>query len=284
MNAATAFLNRQEQLLDQLQAAGSMDEAISACMLSLEQVACALAQDEQDELARQRQQAVLACVRRAPQLLKAAMARGELVLAASDAAQKETAQDKLRKGAKIGGIFLLGALAVAQLVNGNTLYALLQLLGANLLILSEKKKPQEAAQLEARGIPYADADVLVRSLRELCQAVDICVSDLILLEKSTGLTRLSGTADDAMLDLLTALMEAKASGRDDLAMRSLSQAEQYLHMLGVEVIPYSEDQAQLFDILPTMGTARTIRPALKQDGKILRRGVAALQAERSVGA
>lgn len=283
MNAATAFLNRQDQLLAQLHAAGSMDEAISACMLSLEQVACELAQDEQDELARQRQQAVLACVRRAPQLLGSTLARSELMLA-QDALKAETTQDKLRKGTKIGGIFLLSALAVVELVDGNTLYALLQLLGAHLLLLSEKKNPQDAAMLEARGVPYADADALVRSLRELCQAVDICVSDLILLEKDAGIARLSGTADDAMLDLLTALMEAKASGRDELAMRSLSQAEQYLHMLGVNVIPYSEDHAQLFDILPTMGTARTIRPALMQDGKILRRGVAALQAGRSAGA
>ncbi|MBQ8616868.1 MAG: hypothetical protein IJ418_05070 [Clostridia bacterium] len=284
MNAATAFSNRQEQLLAQLHESQSMDEAISACMLSLEQVACELAQDEQDELARQRQQAVLACVRRAPQLLGSTLARGELVLTQQGTPKAETAQDKLAKAAKIGGVFLLGALAVVELVDGDTLYALLQLLGANLLILSEKKKPQNAARLEARGIPYADADALVRSLRELCQAVDICVGDLILLEKDAGLARLSGTADDAMLDLLTALMEAKASGRDELAMRSLSQAEQYLHMLGVEVIPYSEDHAQLFDILPTMGAARTIRPALQKDGKILRRGVAALQAGRSVGA
>lgn len=284
MNAASAFSHREEQLLAQLQDAKTIDQTISTCMLSLEQVACELAQDEQDELARQRQQAVLACVRRAPQLLRAAMARGELVLAAKDAPKAETSADKLRRGAKMAGVFLLGALAVVELVDGSALYALLQLLGANLLIFSEKKAPAEPASLEARGIAYADADALVRTLRELCQAVDICVSDLQLLEKDAGLSRLSGTADDAMLDLLVSLMEAKSSGRDDLAMRSLSQAEQYLHMLGVEIIPYSEDHAQLFDILPTMGTARTIRPALMQDGKLLRRGVAALQAGRSVGA
>ena len=139
-------------------------------------------------------------------------------------------------------------------------------------------------QMQARGIPFADAKMLVRSLRQLCQAADICVSDLMLLEKDAGMARLSGTADDAMLDLLTALMEAKASGRDELAMRSLSQAEQYLHMLGVELIRYDETHMQLFDILPTMGESRTIRPAMIKDGKILRRGVAALAAGRSVGA
>lgn len=284
MNAATAFANREEQLLAQLQEATHIDEAISACMLSLEQVACELAQDEQGEQARQRQQAVLACVRRAPHLLRAAMARGELVLAAQPEKKTDNTQDKLLKGAKLAGVFLLGALAVAELVDGKTLFALVQLLGANLLILSEKKKKDDPAALEARGVPYADAQALVRTLRELCQAADICVSDLMLLEKDAGLARLTGTADDAMLDLLTSLMEAKASGRDELAMRSLSQAEQYLHMLGIELVFYTESQAQLFDILPTMGAARTIRPAMIKDSKILRRGVAALQAGRSVGA
>ena len=110
------------------------------------------------------------------------------------------------------------------------------------------------------------------------------MSDLALLEKENGTARLSGTADDAMLDLLTALMEARASGRAELAMRSLSQAEQYLHALGIELIAYDAAHAQLFDVLPTMGEARTIRPAMMKDGKVLRRGVAALAAERSVGA
>lgn len=283
MNAASAFANREEQLLAQLQNAQSMDEAISACMFSLEQVACELAQDEQDELARQRQQAVLAAVRRAPQLLRAVQARGELVLEQA-AAPKKTAPDQLRRIARPAGAFLLGALAVYELIDGKTLFALLQLLGANLLLFSSPAKKGDSAQMIARGIPCAETEMLVRTLRELCQAVDICVSDLMLLEKDAGLARLSGTADDAMLDLLGALMEAKASGRGDLALRSLSQAQQYLHMLGIEILPYDDAHAQYFDILPTMGESRTIRPAMIKDGKLLRRGAAALRAGRSVGA
>ena len=164
------------------------------------------------------------------------------------------------------------------------LFALLQLAGANLLFFASAQQNTEPSKMQARGIPCADAQALMRCLRQLCQTADICVSDLILLEKDAGMARLSGTADDAMLDLLTALMEAKASGRDELAMRSLSQAEQYLHMLGVELIRYDAQHAQLFDILPTMGESRTIRPAMMKDGRLLRRGVAALAAGRSVGA
>ena len=280
MNAAQAFANRRDALLAQLPGAKSLDQAISLCQFALEQVACELAQNEPDEHARQRQLAVLAAARRAPQLLYSACARGELVPAAQESAPL-TRSEQICRYMKLVGGFLLGALAVAELVDGKTLFALLQLVGANLLLFGSAKK---AEPMQARGVPYADAQQLVRALEELCQAVDICVSDLMLLEKDMGFARLSGTADDAMLDLMTALMEAKASGRDDLAMRSLTQAEQYLHLLGIELIGYDEQHAQLFDLLPTLGASRTIRPAMMKNGKILRRGVAATAMERSVGA
>ena len=178
---------------------------------------------------------------------------------------------------------MLAALAVYELIGGHAVFAVLQLAGGALLLAAGKGE-QAAVPCQARGIPCVDAEAAVRMLRGLCQAADVCVSDLALLDKDAGMARLTGTADDAMLDLLTALMEAKASGRSELAMRSLSQAEQYLHGLGIELIAYDAAHAQLFDVLPTMGEARTIRPAMVQDGKVLRRGVAALKTERSVGA
>ena len=283
MNAAAAFSHREAELLEQLAGAQEIDQAIAACSMALEQTACELAQDEQDEHARQRQQAVMALARRAPQLLHAAAARGELVVSGEQAAPAQSRQEKLRRGARAAGAFLLAALAVYELIGGHAMFAALQLSGGALLLAAGKSE-QAAVPCQARGIPCVDADAAVRMLRGLCQAADVCVSDLALLDKDAGMARLTGTADDAMLDLLTALMEAKASGRSELAMRSLSQAEQYLHALGIELIAYDAAHAQLFDVLPTMGEARTIRPAMVQDGKVLRRGVAALKTERSVGA
>lgn len=283
MNAAAAFSHREAELLEQLAGAQEIEQAIAACSMALEQTACELAQDEQDEHARQRQQAVMALARRAPQLLRAASARGELVVSGEQAAPAQSRQEKLRRGARAAGAFLLAALAVYELIGGHAMFAALQLSGGALLLAAGKSE-QAAVPCQARGIPCVDADAAVRMLRGLCQAADVCVSDLALLDKDAGLARLTGTADDAMLDLLTALMEAKASGRSELAMRSLSQAEQYLHALGIELIAYDAAHAQLFDVLPTMGEARTIRPAMVQDGRVLRRGVAALKTERSVGA
>ena len=283
MNAAAAFSHREAELLEQLAGAQEIDQAIAACSMALEQTACELAQDEQDEHARQRQQAVMALARRAPQLLHAAAARGELVVSGEQAAPAQSRQEKLRRGARAAGAFLLAALAVYELIGGHAVFAVLQLAGGALLLAAGKGE-QAAVPCQARGIPYVDAEAAVRMLRGLCQAADVCVSDLALLDKDAGMAHLTGTADDAMLDLLTALMEAKASGRSELAMRSLSQAEQYLHALGIELIAYDAAHAQLFDVLPTMGEARTIRPAMMKDGKVLRRGVAALETERSVGA
>ncbi|MFR5797147.1 MAG: hypothetical protein ACLUI3_17480, partial [Christensenellales bacterium] len=71
----------------------------------------------------------------------------------------------------------------------------------------------------------------------------------------------SGTADEAMLDLLSAMMEARASGRQDLALRSLDQAEQYLRMLGVQSVFYDAEHAALFDVLPARSGERTVRRA-----------------------
>lgn len=283
MDAAAAFSHREAELRTQLEQARDIEQAIAACSLALTQTACELAQDEQDEHARQRQQAVMALARRAPQMLRAAAARGELVVAGErTASPAQSREDRLRRGARAAGAFLLAALAVYELVGGHAMFAALQLAGGALLLAAGRN--ERAAACQARAVPCVEAEAAVRMLRELCQAADVCVSDLALLDEAVGGARISGTADDAMLDLLVALMEAKASGRPELAMRSLSQAEQTLHGLGIEVIVYDAAHAQLFDVLPTMGEARTIRPALVKDGKVLRRGVAALASERSVGA
>ena len=284
MNAVTAFEHRRQQLREQLEAAQDMQQAVLACTMALEQTACELAQDEQDEAARQRQQAVMAIVRRVPGLLQAGRAKGELVLAQEEKAEPEN--DRFGRGVQMAGVLMLCALAVYEYACGRAAVALLQALGALLFtagFIRMRPAQQEEKSPTARGIAYADAQEVTAQLARLCEAADICAQDLAVIENANGRVRLSGTADDAMLDLLVALMEAKASGREAMAMRSLSLAEEYLHMLGVEIIAYSEKDAALFDMLPTMGQARTIRPALVQEGRLLRRGVAAVAAERSVG-
>lgn len=277
MDAVTAFEHREDVLRAQLEKAQDMQAAVSACAMALEQAACELAQGEQDERARQRQQAVMALARQTPLLLQSARARGELVM--PETQQDTSGWGRLARGMQLCGVLALTALAVVDFVRGRSGMALVQALGVLMLAAESLRVSGAPAQAVARGIPCVDAQTLIVQLKRLCQAVDVCVSDLAQLDHLAGGARLSGTVDDAMLDLLVALMEAKASGRDEMAMRSLSLAEEYLRMLGVEAVSYAPEHDAMFDRLPTVGAVRTVRPALVKDGKVLRRGVAAVAME-----
>ena len=282
MNATTAFEHRREALREQLEAAQDAPQAIAALTMALEQTACELAQDEQDEHARQRQQAVLALAKRAPQLLHAARAEGELRLPSRP---EEKAAPRFGK-LQLGGALILAALAIAQLADGKLLYAVLQAAGAALLVFGgarAKAQTSRADGARAVGVLRFDASELVRTVSELCGAADVCVGDLALLERDAGRAGAGSAMDEATLDLLISLLEARATGRGDVALKSLDQAEQALRAQSVEVVYYSAQTAGMFDLLPTLGGERTVRPALTKDGRLLRRGVAACRMERGVG-
>ena len=285
MNAVTVFEERKEDFRAQINAAADEKARIAAAQLAMEQIACVLAQEETDDAARQRQQAVLAVARRAPELLSCAGAAGELVIA--PAKKSKAKRGKGMIGANAVGAGILALLAAYEAIDGHLVFACLQLLGGALVLFGGGALLAlfaETGAAQARGVVTIDADALLSRIGDLCRAADVCVSDLALLEKEAGLTRLSGTADEAMLDLLLAMLEAKASGRADAGERILSLAEQYLRRLGMEAAYYSPETADCFDVLPTLSGERTIRPALFKDGKLVRRGVAAKAMERSVGA
>lgn len=128
VNAVTAFENRKDALRTQIAGAQDASEAIAAVTMTLEQVACDLAQDERDDLTRQRQLAVLALARRSPMLLRAARAEGQLVVEHVPAPAH-----KVRMGVLgAAGVILLGTAAHAAL-SGSLTVALLQVIGALLL-------------------------------------------------------------------------------------------------------------------------------------------------------
>ena len=272
MNAVAAFENRKDTLRAQLEESENMPQAISAATMTLEQIACDLAQDEQDDFARQRQQAVMALAKRLPLGLRASRAKAQIVLE-----ETQEQPSRVRRGAVGAGAVMLAALAVYEAVNGKMNFALLQALGALLMLFGANGAlTATTRQTRAQAETTIDAADMVREVGEICQAADLCAADLALIEQDNAPSRLSGTADEAMLDLLSAMMEARASGRQDLALRSLDQAEQYLRMLGVQSVFYDAEHAALFDVLPARSGERTVRPALVRDGELVRRGVAAV--------
>ncbi|MDO5376714.1 MAG: hypothetical protein Q4G52_00130 [Clostridia bacterium] len=272
-----AFEQKKGELREKLASAQDAQAAQLAAVMTLEQIAALLSQDEDDPLARQRQQAVMALAKRAPAFLRPARAEGQLTILPKEA---ESPLRKARLGATAVGAALLALLAVVEVIDGRWGFALLQAAGGALMYLGCRSAAFAAPAQEAQalGILRVDEEELVRAVGELCQAADVCVGDLALIEREGTAARLSGTADEAMLDLLVSLMEAKATGREDVALRSLDQAETYLRMLGVEPVFYDRanpEHAGLFDLLPTLSGERTIRPALLRDGRVIRRGVAA---------
>ena len=98
MNAVAAFENRKDTLRAQLEESENMPQAIAAATMTLEQIACDLAQDEQDDFARQRQQAVMALAKRLPLSLRAGRARAQIVLE-----ETEEQPSKVRRGAAGSG-------------------------------------------------------------------------------------------------------------------------------------------------------------------------------------
>lgn len=277
MDAYTAFEAKREQYRAQLEAARDAGEAASAAVAALERIACELAQDETNEIARQRQQAVMALVRRAPLCLRAARAQGELIV--EEAPAQAARESRLGQGLKLAGLCLLGALAAAEGIGGRPLIAVLLLAGGALLfaglVRGSGAQPRQTAR--AQGVSKADAAELLRAMGELCQAADICVSDLQLLERDGARPGIVGTADEATLDLLVTLLEAQETGRGDVALARLEQVRIALKQMGIEAVEFTAGDpecARMFDVLPTLGEMRTVRPALVRDGVLLRRGVA----------
>ena len=262
MNAAAVFEERKDDFLALIESAEDAPSRVSAAQNVMEQIACVLAQEEQDDAIRQRQQAVFAALKRAPGMLSCAGAQGELVITAGEKKQKA---GKAKVSLKTVGAGILALLAAYELIDGQLIFAFLQLCGGALVLFG-------GGALSLPALPAAKARGVAT------------VDEKALLEREAGLMRLSGTADEATIDLLCAMLEAKASGRADAGERVLNLAQQVLHMLGMEAVYFSADTAAYFDVLPTLSGERTIRPAIIKDGKLLRRGVAAKAEERSVGA
>lgn len=75
------------------------------------------------------------------------------------------------------------------------------------------------------------------------------------------------------LDLFADLLTASYSKDGEYALDKIEDLKYYLHKQQIDVLDYSEETKQYFDIMPgTQGG--TIRPALVADGKILKKGLA----------
>ena len=80
--------------------------------------------------------------------------------------------------------------------------------------------------------------------------------------------------DSAQIDMLSSLLEDAYTEKESVyAQEMISHIKYYLHTHKIEALDYSARDAAMFDMMPS-STARTLRPALVQDGKLLKKGLA----------
>lgn len=274
MTAVSLFEQEKESLRGQLLHA-TPKEAEEALQPVFARMTEAMAADEKEDAGRQRVRAVMALLLSAPALLSGADARAELVI--PDAGKKTGLTPAA--GVKYGGFAILAAVAVWLLLGGHMIPALLTVIAALLIFSAKGIGGTETAT--ARGIAAVDADRLLSAASALCRAADICLADLSGLEQERQL-RAGLSGDEALLSTLGNLMEAKRAGRPELALESLDEAEQYLRLSGIELEEYDEAHAGDFDVLPTLGESRTIRPAFRKEGRLIRRGLAVVPQRRTL--
>ena len=78
--------------------------------------------------------------------------------------------------------------------------------------------------------------------------------------------------------LLSDLLEAYYSHDGEFALERIGEVRYYLHRNHIEAVDYEHGREEWFDLMPSMESG-TIRPALIEDGKLVRKGLAAIGKE-----
>ena len=123
-----------------------------------------------------------------------------------------------------------------------------------------------------------DPDRIVRILGAALQIADQNLSQARAgAEETKRLMQQSvleeGTTQAQMI-LLSDLLEASYSRDGEFALDRMEDIRWYLHRMGVEIVDYTPERAEWFDIMPAPGRG-TLRPALVSEGRLLRKGMAA---------
>ena len=135
------------------------------------------------------------------------------------------------------------------------------------------KQPKRTQHVEIQTDPAK----IFRNFRNAILSVDQNLEEIRAMErwdKRDEAGQIDGhQASASELDLFSDLLAAAYSQDPEYALEKIEEIKYYLHRQQIEVVDYSENTAQFFDMMPGLH-AGTIRPAMVADGKLLRKGVA----------
>ncbi len=137
----------------------------------------------------------------------------------------------------------------------------------------KKKAVKKDQQVEIR----IDADKIYRNFRNAILSVDQSLEEIRAAEHMEEQEK-AGTIDGkavtrSELELFSDLLAAAYSGDPEFALEKVDQIKYFLHRNQIDVVDYSKDTAQYFDLMPG-NSAATIRPALVAQGELLKKGLA----------
>jgi len=137
----------------------------------------------------------------------------------------------------------------------------------------QEKQAAKEHQVEIK----VDAEKIYRHFRAAIYSVDQSLEEINAAERWSKREQ-AGNIDGRKaltpeIDLFSDLMAASYSKDPEYALEKIDDIKYYLHKQQIDVVDYSEETAQYFDLMPgTQGG--TIRPALVADGVLLKKGLA----------
>ncbi len=163
-------------------------------------------------------------------------------------------------------------LAAWMLLIGQNAAAGLGLVSAGLGVAQAwLKRDGDTAGLQART--RVNVYELMRMTDRLAQAIDDSLSQAVQEQAAlpgAGRTELTGD----MLAPVQMLMEAVYTQDGGYALKAAPQLVSALNEQGVELVEYSPERREWFEMFPGTEDGLTIRPALVKEGKLLARGQA----------
>ncbi len=173
------------------------------------------------------------------------------------------------------------ALPLADSAGQVSAFALLLTAGSLGLAFYAGRKSGNAPARPAAGEQYyevsLDSNKLYHSLLAILTVVDRNLGEV---ENASRLTMADSAeirreADTPQLNLLADLLEQAYTQREEeWAEEIISEISFYLHRKGIDTLDYSPDRSKWFDMMPAQSDG-TLRPALVEDGVLLKKGLAA---------
>jgi hypothetical protein len=166
---------------------------------------------------------------------------------------------------RLNELILLGAAAAAELIRVIAGF------------IAGRRSRRKSAEVRTRATVHVDRQALVRRLSHAVGTLDR------LVESSGRLRPTIASAgpvveDASFTELLQDLMEARETGDGEYAIRVLRSLRSTLERHGIQVVSFDGANRQLFEFQPALQPGsgdQTLRPALVQQGRLLRRGLVA---------